>query len=105
MYTTLSGQKIHEIVEKDYVFAQALYFFGVKFYDYSEDTLEQLSQAKGFTAEQVIRKMDTLRSEEIPGPDCAYRTVSGRVATAQRFPGCLSEDLERRVPNRLRVQG
>ena len=75
MYTTLSGQKIHEIVDKDYVFAQALYFFGVKFYDYSEETLEQLSSAKGFTAEQVIRKMDTLRSEEIPGPDL-FRSYS-----------------------------
>jgi regulator of cell morphogenesis and NO signaling len=69
MSSILSSEKIHEIVEKDYVFAHALYFFGVKFYDYSEDTLEQLSQTKGFTIEQVLRKMDNIRSEEMPGPD------------------------------------
>ncbi|MBC7450588.1 MAG: hypothetical protein H7259_03775 [Cytophagales bacterium] len=71
----LSDQKIHDIVEKDYVFAHALYFFGVKFYDYSNETLNQLAESKGFKTEQVIRKLESLRAEEIPGPE-VFHTYS-----------------------------
>lgn len=69
MHSILSNQKIHDIVENDYVFAHALYFFGVKFYDYSNKTLKQLAESKGFNMVQVIRKMESLRAEEIPGPE------------------------------------
>lgn len=59
--------KIAELIEKNYVFASVLYYFGIKFYDYSEQTLEQVCRQRGLRVAQVISSLeDATRLPEVP---------------------------------------
>ncbi len=59
--------KIAELIEKNYVFASVLYYFGIEFYDYSEQTLEQVCRQRGLRVEQVISSLEHATLEpEVP---------------------------------------
>lgn len=59
--------KIAELIEKNYVFASVLYYFGIEFYEYSEQTLEQVCKQRGLRVEQVISNLeDATRLPEVP---------------------------------------
>lgn len=59
--------KIADLIEKNYVFASVLYYFGIEFYDYSEQTLEQVCKQRGLRVEQVINSLETAtRLPEVP---------------------------------------
>lgn len=51
--------KITELIEKNYVFASVLYYFGIEFYDYSEKTLEQVCRERGLSMQSVINSLET----------------------------------------------
>ena len=51
-------KKIAEIVDNNYVNASVLYYFGISFFDYSEETLEQACVACGLDVETVIKKLE-----------------------------------------------
>lgn len=54
----LKDQRIAELVDQNYVRAYVLFYFGIRFYEYSELTLEQVCNAKGLKTEQVVRELD-----------------------------------------------
>ncbi|UII21955.1 iron-sulfur cluster repair di-iron protein [Fulvivirga ligni] len=59
----MNQRKINELVDTNYVYASVLYYFGIKFYDYSEKTLEQACKEKGLKVERVTRQLEAVQSE------------------------------------------
>ena len=66
----LKNKRIGDIVDQNNVRAYVLYYFGIKFYEYSEHTLEQVCREKSLRLEQVIRELEfpseNFREEELP---------------------------------------
>ncbi len=54
----LKSRRISDLVDQDKVRAQVLYYFGIKFYEYSEQTLEQVCQERGLSVEAVVRELE-----------------------------------------------
>ncbi len=50
---------IGELVAQNYVHAYVLFYFGIKFYEFSELTLEQVCLKKGLRLEQVLRELES----------------------------------------------
>jgi len=46
-------------VDQNNVHAYVLYYFGIKFYEYSEQTLEQVCVDKGLRVEQVVKELES----------------------------------------------
>jgi regulator of cell morphogenesis and NO signaling len=66
---TLKDTPISELVDQNYVHAYVLYYFGIRFYEYSAMTLEQVCEQRGLKVEQVVREMESpsyLREAELP---------------------------------------
>jgi len=63
-----TNKRISEIVDENYAYASVLYYFGIKFYDYDEKTLEQVCQERGLDVNQVIHNLESANSndEEYP---------------------------------------
>ncbi len=61
---TLAKKKIDEIVDMNYIHASILYYFGIEFYNYSEQTLEQACVNKGLDVATVVNKLESPRSCE-----------------------------------------
>jgi len=59
-----TNKRISEIVDENYAYASVLYYFGIKFYDYNEKTLEQVCQEKGLDVTQVIDSLENLPADE-----------------------------------------
>jgi len=57
--TTLKDKRIRELVDQENVRAYVLYYFGIKFYEYSEQTLEQVCLEKGLKLDQVLRELES----------------------------------------------
>lgn len=51
-------KKIADIVDNNYINASVLYYFGISFFDYSEETLEQACRDKGLDIEVVVKKLE-----------------------------------------------
>lgn len=60
----INNKKITDLVGENYVFASVLYYFGIKFYDYSEKTLEQVCQEKGLNINTVILSLELVTKEK-----------------------------------------
>lgn len=54
----LKSRKISELVDQDKVRAHVLFYFGIKFYEYSEHTLEQVCAEKGLSVDVVVRELE-----------------------------------------------
>lgn len=59
----LSQKKISDIVDENYVFASVLYFFGINFFDYSEETLENVCNKKGLDVKSVVRDLENVNQK------------------------------------------
>ncbi len=57
--TGIKSKRISELVEENYVNAYVLFYFGIRFEEYSECTLEQACMARGLKVEQVVRELET----------------------------------------------
>ena len=67
--TALKDKRISELVDQNYVHAYVLFYFGIRFYEYSELTLEQVCKERKLKVEQVIRELESpshLREAELP---------------------------------------
>jgi len=64
----LRNRRIGELVDQDNVRAYVLFYFGIKFYEYSEQTLEQVCKEKGLKLEQVVRGLESPK-ENFPEAD------------------------------------
>ncbi len=51
-------KKIHELVEENYVFASVLFYFGIEFYEYSEETLGQVCQSHRLKLKTVVKALE-----------------------------------------------
>ena len=58
----LTRRKITDLVDENYVYAYALYYLGIRFYEYPEDTLEQVCRQRGLNVAQVIRRLESVAS-------------------------------------------
>lgn len=56
--TALKNTRIAELVDQNYVHAYVLFYFGIRFYEYSEMTLEEVCVQQGLRVEQVIRELE-----------------------------------------------
>ena len=57
--TALKDIRISELVDKNYVHAYVLFYFGISFYEYSELTLDQVCKQRGLRVEQVVRELES----------------------------------------------
>ncbi|CAN5563729.1 iron-sulfur cluster repair di-iron protein [soil metagenome] len=68
--TGLRSRRIADLVEQDNVRAYVLYYFGIRFYEYSEKTLEEVCHLRGLKLEQVVKQLESpthaLSEESIP---------------------------------------
>lgn len=55
----LKNRRIGDLVDQDNVRAHVLFYFGIRFYEYSEHTLEQVCAEKGLKLEQVVREIES----------------------------------------------
>lgn len=65
----LKDKRISELVEQNYVHAYVLFYFGIRFFEYSELTLEQVCKQRGLRLEQVIRELESptnLQEADLP---------------------------------------
>ena len=59
----IKDKKITELVGENFVFASVLYYFGIKFYDYSEKTLVQVCREKGLSVDVVVSRLESVVKE------------------------------------------
>ncbi len=57
--TALKHRRIGDLVDQNNVRAYVLYYFGIKFYEYSEHTLEEVCHEKGLKVEQLVRELES----------------------------------------------
>lgn len=57
-------RNISDIVNENYAYASVLYYFGIKFYDYDEKTLEQACIEKGLDVKQVVNSLESINHKE-----------------------------------------
>jgi regulator of cell morphogenesis and NO signaling len=61
--------RISELVDQNYVHAYVLFYFGIRFYEYSELTLEQVCKERKLKVEQVVRELESpshLQEADLP---------------------------------------
>jgi len=56
---TLKYRRIAELVDQDKLRAHVLYYFGIKFFEVPEYTLEQVCKEKGLLVDAVVRELET----------------------------------------------
>jgi regulator of cell morphogenesis and NO signaling len=62
----LDKKRIIDIVDCNYINASVLYYYGIEFYNYSEQTLEEACAEKGLKVEAVVKRLELdTRCEEI----------------------------------------
>ncbi len=61
----LYHKTITDLVSENFVRASTLYYFGVKFYDYREETLEQVCLEKGLNITTVLSSMESVNKEDV----------------------------------------
>jgi regulator of cell morphogenesis and NO signaling len=54
----LKNTRIGDLVDQNNVRAYVLHYFGIRFYEYAEQTLEQVCAEKGLKVEQIIRELE-----------------------------------------------
>jgi len=55
---SVQKKKLNELISENYLYASVLYFFGIEFYNYPENTLEQICSEKGLKVSSVVRKLE-----------------------------------------------
>ena len=66
----LGNRRIADLVEQDNVRAYVLYYFGIRFYEYSEKTLEEVCIDRGLNVDAVVQELESsthrLTEENLP---------------------------------------
>ena len=64
------NKRIADLVEQDTEVAQVLFYFGIRFYEYGNQTLEQVCRHWGLKVDQLVKELETPRTnfheEDIP---------------------------------------
>lgn len=64
MSININQRKINEIVGENHVYAAALHYLGISFFDYSEHTLSEVCQEKGIAVQKVVQTLEQAVAEE-----------------------------------------
>lgn len=67
--SAFKSKRIADLVQENYVHAYVLFYFGIRFEEYSEFTLEQACLDKGLKIDQVIRELESpqhLKESDLP---------------------------------------
>jgi regulator of cell morphogenesis and NO signaling len=67
--SSLKDKRIADLVDQNYVHAYVLFYFGIRFYEYSEYTLEQVCKKQGLKVDQVVKELESpthLRETDLP---------------------------------------
>lgn len=59
MSLDINNKKISDIVGENYVYASVLHHFGIQFYNYSEQTLQQVCQQKGICMDTLVSGLES----------------------------------------------
>jgi regulator of cell morphogenesis and NO signaling len=62
----ICDKKINDLVGENYVYASVLYYFGIQFYNYSEQTLDQACKDRGLNTAHVIHSLESINQVEKP---------------------------------------
>jgi regulator of cell morphogenesis and NO signaling len=66
----LKHRRIAELVDQESIRAHVLFYFGIKFYEYPEETLEQVCLEKGLSVDTVERELESpsenFRESDLP---------------------------------------
>jgi regulator of cell morphogenesis and NO signaling len=65
----LKDTRIAELVDQNYVHAYVLFYFGIRFYEYSELTLDQVCKERGLKVDQVVKELESpthLQEADLP---------------------------------------
>lgn len=54
-------RKIEDLVGENLIFASVLYYFGIKFFDYSEKTLKQVCDERKLDIQKVIKSLESIQ--------------------------------------------
>lgn len=68
-FSGLKSKLVGQLVDENYVHAYVLFYFGIRFEEYSSFTLEQACRDRGLIVEQVVRELESpthLREAELP---------------------------------------
>lgn len=60
----MQKRKIQDLIGENYIFASVLHYFGLRFYEYSDKTLEQVCEQKGLSVSKVIESLESAVSNE-----------------------------------------
>lgn len=52
------NKSINDLISESHIRASVLYYFGVKFYDYKEETLDEVCENQGLNKQSVIKAME-----------------------------------------------
>jgi len=63
MFPGFNHRKINELIDENYVYASVLFHLGIKFYEYSDKTLEQACKDRGLNVNHVIRNLESVNSK------------------------------------------
>ena len=74
-------RKLTDLVEENYVYSSVLFYFGMDFYNYSEQTLEKLCKNKGRNLDDVINRLESFKDNET-GQDGSLNSIPIDLAVA-----------------------
>ncbi len=55
-------RKIEDIVNDNYVFGAVLYYFGIEFYQYNDQTLREVCHERGLSPQSLTRKLESIEN-------------------------------------------
>jgi regulator of cell morphogenesis and NO signaling len=67
--SALKNTLIQELVDRNYVHGYVLFYLGIRFYEYSELTLQQVCEQRGLKVDQVVKELESpshLREADLP---------------------------------------
>jgi len=62
----ICDKKINDLIGENYVYASVLYYFGIQFYNYSEQTLDQACKDRGLNTLSVIHSLESVNQVQKP---------------------------------------
>jgi len=59
-FVALHEKRVIDLVSESYIRASVLFYFGIRFYEYNNQTLEEVCKQKGLKIEQVVHELESI---------------------------------------------
>ena len=60
---SIDKKKLTDLIEENYVYASVLFYFGIEFYEYSEQTLEEVCLEKGMDLQTMRKALEQVNNK------------------------------------------